>query len=180
MLVPLLATPGLPQVLGLGYLATGVGVALTLERRRLPRSTVLSAVICWPLYLGLLTEAGPPPPPAGPLAGRIRQAFEALASAELPVGEVGELRQALEAADLRLAKVDALLAEDLGYAGEALTRLKQARERTAGEIGAVIDGVLELRIHVGLVELAGDAAPITDRLRELRGRMDALEELGAL
>lgn len=180
MPIPLLATPGLPELLGLGYVAAGLGIALKLERRQLSRSTVLSALVCWPLYLGLLTDSGPPPPPTGPLAARIRQAFEALAAAELDLGEVDDLRRTLEAADRRLAKVDALLAEDLGYTGEAYGRLQQARARTAAEIEGVIDGVLELRIQVGLVELAGDTAPITERLRELRGRVEALEEIGAL
>jgi hypothetical protein len=179
MLIPLLATPGLPELLGAGYLLAGTGVALKLRQKAMATSTVFSAVVCWPLYLGLLTET-PPQKRTGPLSDRIHKAFEVLAEAELDVAETTELRRTLEAADARLAKVDQLLAQDLAYSGDALEHLKTARARAAAEIESVLDGVVELRIQAGLLELAGDTAPVAARLRELRTRVEAIHEIGAL
>ena len=175
-MVILLATPGLPELLGAAYLAAGAGVALTLKRRALAPATVVSALLCWPLYLGLLNERAARSGP-GPLAARIRQAFDALKKADIDLTEADALRTALEDADARLAKVDHLLAEDLGYSGHVLDQLKSARDDSADEIEAVLNAVLELRLQAGLLELAGDTAPVARRLRELRGRVEALHEI---
>jgi len=175
-MVILLATPGLPELLGATYLLAGAGVALKLNRRALGTATVVSALLCWPLYLGLLTERAAMVGP-GPLGPRIRQAFDALKKADIQLSEADALRAALDAADERLAKVDRLLAEDLGYSGEVLEQLKAARAQSAEEIEAVLNAVLELRLQAGLLELAGDTAPVARRLRELRGRVEALHEI---
>jgi hypothetical protein len=55
--------------------------------------------------------------------------------------------------------------------------LRQARARSAGEIEAVLAGVLQLRLQIGLLALAGDDRAARQRLAELRDRARALEEL---
>ncbi|TNE88786.1 MAG: hypothetical protein EP330_13425 [Deltaproteobacteria bacterium] len=177
----------------LGYTAVGAGVGARLSRDGHSSATTASALAAWPLLLPLLGEAPPPvrrAPGSGPFASRIHTAFarleEALgdpASAELPWdAEVGALRDVLLSADTRLALVDRLLDDEVEDEEVARSReaLAEARERAAAEIEAVLSGVSQLRLQVGLLALQGEALPVTERLRELAARAGALDEVTRL
>lgn len=180
--------PPLFLALGGGYLALGACAAVLLQRRGADRATIASSVLCWPLLVSLLSD-----PPAvagtGPLAARIDGCLDALlatlrdpVAGDLPgTDDVGFLRDALHRADARIGLVDRLLAESDGPAApDATTALREARSRAAAEIEAVLRAVVELRLQVGLLALAGDTAPVRDRLRELRGRIGAIDEITRL
>ncbi len=186
-----LGADALAVSLALLYLAAGAGVALALSRRGHPAATAVSALAIWPLLLSLTRRGPAARAPAGPMSGRIaacfEATFEALADAgdAAPLGreELAGLLAALQRADARLAAVDRLLARgalpdsaDPGVRDSALA-LRQARARSAGEIEAVLAGVLQLRLQIGLLALAGDDRAARQRLAELRDRARALEEL---
>jgi hypothetical protein len=194
--IPALATftgSELAVVLALAWVGTGTVVALRLHRAGASSGTAVAALGAWPLLLG---EPEPVPEPVqsaqGPLGTRIAGAFAALADAldDPSAGgmasavELAALRRSLEEADRRLALVDTLLAEapqdsDPGVS-HSLQRLRRARAHAASEAEAVLSGVLQLRIQVGLLALAGDALPVRERLLELRARVAALDELTGL
>lgn len=182
------------------YLGLGLVVGVLLTRAGQPSSTALSALVAWPLLLGLLGASRGSPSARGPKAQAIARAFGALD--ELLVqqrdqgvsvhwaGELGDLRRALEAADARIAMVDSIL-DDLRAAGPDadsvaadLAALAQARERAASELDAVLGGVHRLRIQVGLLalsEIRDEAAQaVQQRLRELHARARAIEEISSL
>ncbi len=181
------------------YLGLGLGVGSLLLRAGQPWGTAASALLAWPLLLGLLGERRVPTEPGGPKAQDIARGFEAL---ELLLeqqrqqgvavgwaGELGDLRCALEAVDARIAMVDFIL-EDLHDGGgqhgvsEDLEALAWARQRAAGELEAVLGGVQRLRIQVGLLalsEIRDEAAQaVQQRLRELHARARAIEEISSL
>ncbi len=193
---------GLPGWAGAAgvYLAVGMTVGAVLQRAGHPGSTALSALVAWPLLLGLLGAKQRRPPQGGPKASAIARAFEALDDLATQqreqgvqvswAGELGELRRALDAADARLAMVDRIL-EDLRSSGpdaaavsEDLEALAAARERAAAELDAVLGGVHRLRIQVGLLalsEIRDEAAQaVQQRLRELHARARAIEEISSL
>lgn len=193
-MIPGLATftgSELGVVLALAWVGAGSLVALRLTRRGAGPGTAIAALGAWPLLLG---DPVPPlaPAPSGPLGDRIDGAFRALnaaladpAAEEMASQEdLASLRDALVEADRRLALVDVLLREapEDGDAGVArsLQRLRRARRHAASEAEAVLSGVLQLRIQVGLLALAGDAVPVRERLLELRARVAALDELSGL
>jgi hypothetical protein len=179
------------------YLLLGVGVGLVLLRRGQPPGTALAALPAWPLLLGLLGARPGASPLGGPRSTAIARAFAALddllaqqrqQGASAPwAGELGDLRRAMEAADARIAMVDAILA-DLRGSDDAvaadLAALAQARERAAGELDAVLGGVHRLRIQLGLLalsEIHDEAAQaVQQRLRELRAQARAIEEISSL
>ena len=177
--------PPLFLALGGGYVVAGGVVAAGLVRRGEPRATVLLAFVTWPLLLPLLWDA-PVAEVAGPLKQRIDAALDALAktlgdpaTGELPGGDdVGFLREAMHRADARVALVDRLLASpDTASAPNAQATLREARATAVAEIEAVITGAIELRLQVGLLALHGDTGPVRERLRELHGRIGALDEV---
>jgi hypothetical protein len=190
MLAVIQGTSGAALVAAL-YLLVGAGVSLALARRGRDAATAAGAVVAWPLLLPLLgsgrREAG-----SGPMARRIDEAFDALldtladpAAADVPFEEdVDELREALSRVDQRLALVDRLLQQEGGSTSEPVARsvetLRRARARAAGEIEAVLAEVAQLRIQVGLMALAGETVSITDKLRELRARAAAIEEVAEI
>jgi hypothetical protein len=179
------------------YLLLGVGVGLVLLRRGQAPGTALAALPAWPLLLGLLGARPGASPLGGPRSTAIARAFAALddllaqqrqQGASAPwAGELGDLRRAMEAADARIAMVDAILA-DLRGSDDAvaadLAALAQARERAAGELDAVLGGVHRLRIQLGLLalsEIHDEAAQaVQQRLRELRAQARAIEEISSL
>jgi len=57
--------------------------------------------------------------------------------------------------------------------------LGRARAAAAAQIEAVLDGVAQLRLQIGLRALAGNSVPVQERLRDLRGRLAAIDELEA-
>ncbi len=193
-MIPGLATfsgSELTVVLALAWLSIGVTVGLRLRRQGAPSATAVAALGAWPLLLGA-PEATTAAVQGGPLGARIETAFSALAAAlsdpsaaeMASQAELHALRRSLVEADRRLALVDGLLNEapadpDPGVA-HSLERLRRARAHAASEAEAVLSGVLQLRIQVGLLALAGDALPVRERLLELRARVAALDELTGL
>ena len=195
-MTPALATfagADLAVVLALVWLGAGTLVAGRLRRAGAPPGLTVAALGAWPLLLGepesLATTSERV---MGPLGPRIAGTFTALEEAleDPSVGEMAShqelaaLRRALEEADRRLALVDTLLAEapddpDPGVV-RSLQRLRRARAHSESEAQAVLSGVLQLRIQVGLLALAGDALPVRERLQELRARVAALDEVTGL
>lgn len=164
-----------------GWLAVGALTGLTLSRRGQPLATALTAVLAWPVLVPLLTGA----PSSGPFAERIAGCFAALraaladpaAASVVSNEELVALEAALVRADARIAMVDRLLQEDALSQDPLSSQLSRARGHAADEVEAVLRGVVQLRVQVGLVALAGDTLPVRDRMRELGARVSALEEL---
>ncbi|MCO4744915.1 MAG: hypothetical protein KC912_09000 [Proteobacteria bacterium] len=189
MLALLLTGKSAATVLALlGYVGIGAGIGTRLAKDGHGSATASSALAAWPLLLPLLGEQpAPRDPDAGPYRTRIAQALvrlqEALgdpAAGDLSwEGEIAALRDVLLRADTRLRLVDRLLADEDGDEEVAKSRatLREARSRAADEIEAVISGIAQLRLQVGLLALEGDDLPVKARLRELAGRAGALEEV---
>lgn len=207
--------PSLWATLSLGYVAVGAAMAWHLARRGHGLGTATSALACWPLLLGLVGRPAPsgaeldldaPWPRAkpggeagGPYGARIdsclgslREALndEALRGGEDLLGpaQIGKLAEVLHRADLRIARVDRLIAEtrrqgEWGQDGgleQAVAGLVRARDHSRRELEAVLSGLLQLRIQLGLFALAGDAGPVRERLGELEARVAALAELSSM
>ena len=177
----------LTGALSAAYLVAGIVVATWLERAGQPRGAVLGALVAWPLLVPLL-GGEPAPRGAGPLRPRIEAALRALedtlgdpAARDVPwTADLTGLRDALIAADARLALVDRLLADAEGDASSAAAELRDARAERVAAIEAVLVEVQQLRLQVGVAALAGDGGALAERLRELSGRARALGELTAL
>lgn len=182
---------------GLAYVAVGIVVAGLLARRGAPSSTALGALPCWPLLLPLLTRA-PAVRTRGPFSDRIERGLQALRDTmadpaaddvALP-DDLDGLVLDLHRADERLAMVDRLL-DAVGRehpAGpgadpavvDSLESLRRARASAAAEVEAVLDGIVQLRLQIGLRSLAGNSVPVRERLRDLRARLAAVDEIAAL
>lgn len=167
------------------YLAIGAVTAGALRGRGQAPGVVASAVVAWPLLLGLFEASPTPGLVPGPLHARIQRSFldltAALRDAAAPElvteGELAVLRASLLAVDSRLGMVDRLL-DDEALRGDPLgDRLRQARARAAAEIEGVLRGMVQLKLQVGLLALAGDTLPVRERMRELGARVRALEEI---
>lgn len=176
------------------YVAAGAAAALLLARKGYAPAVALGAIVCWPLFVPLLRRA-PEQRVAGPLCDRILATMQALreamhdpAAAGLHLPEdVDLLGDQLHRADERLAMVDRLLASTADEAAQrapgvaqGLAQLQRARAATALEIEAVLDGVVQLRLQIGLRSLAGNSFPVQERLRDLRSRLAAIDELAAM
>jgi hypothetical protein len=179
-------------VLVAGYVVTGGVVATLLSRRGHSAAVSLGAFACWPLLVSLLSQR-PTPATPGPMHARIVETIEALRAAmaepgaeclALP-GDLGGLTDDLHRADERLAMADRLLAS-VGRDGlapavlEGLNELRRARAASCSQIAAVLDGVVQLRLQIGLRSLAGNNVPVQERRRDLRSRLAALDELAAM
>lgn len=168
-----MSTTELGIVLCLLYGLGGVMTGGWLVRQGQPARQVVAALVVWPFLLQSTTP--------GPYTERIIGNFQALEAAlqepgapvVLAPAAVAALKDSLLKADARLGRVDRMLG-DLGAAGEPL---RQARARAAGEIEAVLDALLQVRVQLGLWALSGDTLPIQARIGELTDRVRALEEL---
>lgn len=178
--------PALWLVLGVAYGAIGVAVALRLAARGASRAAAVSALGCWPLLVPLLV-AEPEPTTGGPLGDRIRSCADDLrrtmadpaADGLIVVEDLDELVADLQRADARLGLVDRLLA-DVGATtrtSAGLQALRAARTRAAAEVEAVLDGMVELRLSIGLRSLAGNTVPVHERLQDLRARLCAVDDI---
>jgi hypothetical protein len=199
-------TPSLWATLALGYLGVGAAMALHLGRHGHGLGVTSSALACWPLLLGLVGRAAPsgelrfdPPPGMGPNARRIDTCMRALADGLAETLESGgpplidgaqltKLADALHRVDGRIARVDRLLNET-GAQRElvrdasveaAIAQLRSAREHAHHELEAVLAGLLQLRLQLGLFALAGESEPVRERLAELEARVAALAELSSV
>ena len=188
------------------YLVVGAVVATLLARRGHATAVALGAFACWPLFVPLLGQRGRAPG-VGPVHDRIVEALAALRDAmaepgaealDLP-GDLEGLVGDLHRADERLAMVDRLLASvgrerataAPGSPAEAagghakgvlqgIDELCRARAATLAQIHAVLDGVVQLRLQIGLRSLAGNSVPVQERLRDLRSRLAAIDEIAAM
>ena len=174
-----------------GYVAIGIAIALLLARRRVAPTTALMALACWPLLVPLLRR------PAtmqgdGPFAARIEQSLaelrETLADPAAddvePPADLEGLVADLQRTDRRLAMVDRLLGDIPEQTDVELARsidaLRRARTSAARELESVLEGIVQLRLQIGLRSLAGNSVPVRERLRDLRARLAAVDELAQL
>jgi len=181
--------PPLWLAIGAAYLVAGATVAWLLARRGVRSTVAASALGCWPLLLPLLS-AVPQVVSSGPLSDRIARCAEDLRStmsdprAEnvVVVDDLDELVADLHRADQRVGMVDALVIDVRASSGDApgLGALLDARARAAAEVEAVLQGMVELRLSIGLRSLAGNSVPVQERLGDLRARLGALEEITEL
>jgi len=205
LLLAELGPPPLWATLALGYLGAGAAIAWQLGRKGHGLGTVTSALACWPLLLGLVGR----PPPRGDLRGELgsggpnharidacmRTLAEGLAEtidaggAELiDAAQLAKLGTALHRADARIARVDRLLldTEDQralvrdGSLELGIAQLRGAREHAERELEAVLTGLIQLRVQLGLFTLAGESEPVRERLAELEARVAALAELSSI
>jgi hypothetical protein len=171
------------------YALAGLAIGTALSRRGQPASTALSALAVWPLLVPLLSSPPPPlPVRSGPLSERIDGVFAALGSVlaetgttELSSADLERLRSALHRADERLALVDGLLGQPIEAGGDvarSVDRLRQARAHAGSEIEAVLAGLVELRLQIGLLTLSGGGS-VREQLKALQSRVAALEEVDA-
>jgi hypothetical protein len=174
----------IPWVIAL-YLAFGGVWAAKLLRQGQSWSTAAASVLLWPLLLGVDGAAD-----GGPNTGRILAAFAALESTladpaargVVEPAELEALRRSLLSVDARLGMVERLLGDPaVARAGEATVQpLKVARESTLAELDAALGELVQLRVQLGLVALAGDSAPVRGRLSALTARVRALDELSRI
>lgn len=174
-------TQTLTGTLALAYLAAGVWTASRLENAHHPRGAVLGALVAWPLLLPLLDHT--PGRRRGPMADGIDGALRALAQTlsdpvARDVGAVADLsglREALHAADARLALVDRVLAD--APDGPATGEVRAARARGEQAIRDVLDEVQQLRLQVGMAAVDGGAEALAERLADLSARARTLAEV---
>lgn len=198
--------PSLWTVLAIGYLGVGTAFAWHLGRNGHGLGVTSSALACWPLLLGLIGRPPPsselrlePRPNPGPNAARIDACLRTLAEglAEtidnggttlIEAAQLRKLADALHRTDARIARVDRLLRETRAQpelirdpsVEAAIERLRSARERAHGELEAVLAGLIQLRVQLGLFSLAGESEPVRERLAELEARVAALAELSSV
>lgn len=202
--------PSLWATLSLGYLGIGAAMAWHLGRRGHGLGTATSALACWPLLLGLVGRAPPPPQTTelsftrptqfGPNQARIEacmstlrlgleEDFDGPAGARLiDTAQLTKLSRSLHRTDHRIARVDRLLLETAAHAQPqvdpqlqaSLASLRRARDHAHQELEAVLCGLLSLRVQLGLFALAGESEPVRERLSELEARVAALAELSSI
>lgn len=171
-----------PSIVLILYLGIGIFVAYGYYQRGSTLGAV-SALVAWPVLIGNWTSERPGVG-SGPFSGKIQAAFRALELAMnepvvhglLPLPELEVLQQSLLRADSRIGMVDRLLEDPAVHEGAA--PLREARSRAAREVEQALSEVIQLRIQLGLVALAGDTQPIRGRLQSLGARVRALEEMG--
>lgn len=167
------------------YLVFGGVWAAKLLRQGQSWSTAAASLVLWPLLMGAEGAAD-----GGPNTGRILAAFAALESTladpaargVVEPGELDALRRSLLSVDARLGMVERLLADPaVVAAGEATVKpLKDARESTLAELDSALGELVQLRVQLGLVALAGDSTPVRGRLSALTARVRALDELSRI
>lgn len=171
--------------LGVAWLVIGVGVATALARQGQPPPTALAAVIAWPALLPLFSMGAVDGVGTGPFAERIALAFAALRlnlSDPLVAGvtdsaSLAGIETSLRRADARIAAVDRLLSDASVAADPGSERLRDARQRAAAEVEGVLRQLVNVRVQLGLVALAGDTSLVRAHLGELAARAKALEEV---
>lgn len=168
--------------IALVYVAIGAVVALGFLRAGAPGAAA-GAVFAWPLLLG--GAGGEPAGGQGPYAREIQRGLRALRAALeepeaqglVPAAHVDAIEAALRGADARVRRVDRLLQDADVQASPDGARLRRARGRAAAELEAVLKGLVQLRVQLGLVALAGETAPVREQLDTLAARLHALDEL---
>jgi len=91
------------------------------------------------------------------------------------VADLSGLREALHAADARLALVDRVLAD--APEGPATGEVRAARARGEQAIRDVLDEVQQLRLQVGMAAVDGGAEALAERLADLSARARTLAEV---
>jgi len=163
------------------YLLVGLGMAVSLRGRGHPVPTQASAVVAWPLFLGMVESRAL----VGPFAGRIEAAIDeltrALAEPEAAqvtsLSDLSALKASLLQIDARIGVVDRMLADPSVHNDPLGLSLAEARAHAAAEVEGVLRGLHQLRLQVGLLALVGDTLPVRDRVADLGARVRALSEL---
>lgn len=186
-----MSSPVLGLLICAAYVGCGIAAALVLAHRKTAPATALAALVVWPLLLPLLYK---PATDAmdGPFMARIELSLAELratmddpaADDVDPPADLDGLVSDLHRTDRRLALVDRLLTDlpetpDSELARSALA-LRCARGTAARELEAVLEGIVQLRLQIGLRSLAGNSVPVRERLRDLRARLAAVDELAGL
>lgn len=164
------------------YFAVGLFMAARFHREG-HTATAAAAVFTWPLLLEAGAEVRSQR--TGPFSGSIRSGVADLRGALHEPGveglfedtDVQRIEQALFTADARVGTVDRLLSDPAVRETTEGARLQAARDKAAAEVEAVLKGLVQLRVQLGLVALAGETGPVRDRLMELSARLTALEEV---
>ncbi len=183
--------PSLWVGLGLGYLAVGMACCWRLARAGYPAATAVSGLACWPLLLSLLQRQHPPGDRDrcdridAAIAG-LRGALDHADPVFIPPGvDLDHLRHAMHRVNARIAWADRMLVEcgqhPPGIELQAtLDALQQSRQHAADELDSVLSSLVQLRIQLGLADLAEGNAPVAQCLDEVQSRVDALRALSAL
>lgn len=166
------------------YVVVGAVSGAALRQRGQPMGVSASAIVAWPLLLGLF-ESSAGVVATGPYAARIQRAFVELAAAMRDPAaaslaseeEMLRLRASLCTVDARVGMVDRLLDDEALREDPLGNRLREARAHAAAEIEGVLRGLVQLKLQMGLLALVGDTLPVRERMRELGARVRALEEL---
>lgn len=157
------------------WLLVGMGVAVALHRAGHDPATSVLALGCWPLFVHTLQES-----PAGstPYAARIAESLRRLSQAATTAGEdpgeLDTLRQGLQDADQRLARIDALLRDEPAEAA-----LLSRRADTARGIEIALGDLAAIRLQFALMSVDGadPSAKPAEALTALRARLQAAREL---
>ena len=173
----------------LTYLTIGLLCAMHFHRNG-HDAAAAAAVFTWPL----LVEGRSPPvrqaphrPRQGPYSRQIKKHMADLQTALTEPGvdgllstdDLAAISRALHAADARVGTVDRMLTDPAIRQAEQGDRLEAARAVAAAEVEAVLKGLVQLRVQLGLVALMGETAPVQDRIRALSARLSAMDEVGA-
>lgn len=157
------------------WLLVGTGVAVALHRAGHDPATTVLALGCWPLFVHTLQES-----PAGstPYAARIAESLRRLAQAAATAGEdpgeLDALRQGLQDADQRVAKIDQLLQDEPGEPALLSRRVETVRgiEEALGDLAAI-----RLQFALMSVDGADPSAKPAEALTALRARLQVAREL---
>lgn len=184
--------PDATWLLASAWLTVGAGVAAWLASRGHAQEVALAALVAWPFLLPSLAAGRVAGPRRGPQGRRIDRVVDGVLAAlgeaggqtDASVVDLEALREALHAADGRIAGVEQVLADepeaDHDLVRVARAELMAARDGSSAELEGVLAGLLQLRLQVGRLTLAGDPAEVRSRLLELRARVGALGEVAQL
>lgn len=158
------------------WLGVGAVTAALLYRGGHDRATVLLSVGCWPLFVHAVGDARPPSPHDSRVEVALRRIDEAARVAgEAPL-DLAAVRQSLQDAERRVARIDALL---LDHPGEPA--LAARRDETSRVIEAALGDLAAIRLQFALMSIdgrrQGTPAELGAALALLRARLDAAAEL---
>ncbi|MGB1275042.1 MAG: hypothetical protein ACPG77_04765, partial [Nannocystaceae bacterium] len=149
----------------------------------------VSGLACWPLLWSLMRQRQPPGDRGR--NDRIDAAITALRGtlehAEfIPPGvSLDHLQLALHRVNARISWADRML-QECGETGaspelhQTIVTLRASREHAAGELDAVLSSLVQLRIQLGLADLAEGKEPVAQCLGDLQARVDALRALSSM
>ncbi len=187
------AEPALWVGLGLGYLAVGAVCCWRLAQTGYPAATAFSSIGCWPLMWSLLQRQHLPgdrdrSDRIDTAIAELRGSLDRADAALMPPGlDLDRLRQAMHRVNARISWADRLLADQQSHThdpasklGQTLQSLAQHRQHAADELDTVLSILMQLRIQLGMQDLADGNAPVAACLQDLQTRVDTLRALASL